>query len=138
MTKICSKCKVEKQLTDFTKRYDRAIGVRPHCKECQRKIDAKKRTTDKGKSKYRNSSWKKQGINITYEEYKVKYEAVKGCCEICKTHLPSLCVDHNHSTGEIRGLLCTACNLGIEKFKETTSIITNAIYYLDKYGAKYE
>ena len=138
MTKICSKCKVEKPLKEFSKRYDRAIGVRSNCKECQRKIDAYKRTTDKGKSKYRSSSWKRQGINITYNEYKVKYEVVKGCCEICNKQLPSLCVDHNHSTGKIRGLLCTACNLGIEKFQESVSVLNSAVSYLEKYGVKHE
>lgn len=138
LTKICSKCKVEKELSEYTKRYDRASGVRPHCKECQRKIDAYKRTTEKGKAKYRNSSWKQQGINITYEEYKIKYEKVKGYCEICNKQFPSLCVDHNHTTGEIRGLLCTSCNLGIEQFKETQSMLYNAIDYLNKYGVKHE
>ena len=138
LSKICSKCKVDKELSEYTKRYDRAVGVRPHCKECQRKTDAQKRTTDKGKATYRNRSWKQQGIDITYEEYKVKYEEVKGHCEICNKQFPSLCVDHNHKTGKIRGLLCTSCNLGIEQFKETNSILYSAISYLDKYGVRHE
>jgi len=94
--------------------------------------------TDNGKRKYRNSNWKQKGINITYEEYKEKYVRLGGCCEICKEQLPSLCVDHNHTTGQIRGLLCTPCNLAIEHLKESTNILMNAIDYLNKYGTKHE
>ena len=136
--KVCSRCKIEKDETNFQKRKDRPIGLRPWCRDCQRNIDREDRKTDNGKRKYRNSNWKQKGINITYEEYKEKYVRLGGCCEICKEQLPSLCVDHNHTTGQIRGLLCTPCNLAIEHLKESTNILMNAIDYLYKYGTKHE
>ena len=135
-SKVCSKCKVDKALDQFAKRYDRPIGVRPWCRECQRKIDAEKRKTDAGKKKYRTQLWKQSGIDITYEEYKEKYEALAGCCEICNEQYPSLCVDHNHDTGEIRGLLCTSCNLAIEHLKESVENMNNAITYIEYYGGR--
>jgi hypothetical protein len=135
-SKVCSKCKVDKSIDQFTKRYDRPIGVRPWCRECQRSIDAKSRETDKGKKKYRKQIWKKAGIDITYEQYKEKYQALEGKCEICYDQLPSLCVDHNHATGEVRGLLCTPCNLAIENLKESPEIMSNAIKYIKKYGGR--
>ena len=135
-TKVCTICKVEKDVSDFTKRYDRPIGVRPNCKECQRVIDAKRRGTEKGKEKYRNKNWKKQGIDIDYQQYKVMYEDVKGCCQICSEQYPVLCVDHNHATGEIRGLLCTACNLALENFKESVNVMKNGISYLERFGER--
>ena len=133
-SKVCSKCKIEKPKSEFQKRHDRPIGVRPRCRDCQRKVDAEYRLTDRGKRKYRTSQWRQSNIDISYDEYKEKYKLLEGCCEICKEQLPSLCVDHNHATGEIRGLLCTTCNLALEHLKESHKIMNNAIKYIKKYG----
>jgi len=78
--------------------------------------------------------WKKSGIDITYEEYKKRYDRLEGCCEICKEEFDALCVDHNHSTGKIRGLICTPCNLAIDHLKESPDIMNNAIDYIKFYG----
>lgn len=136
LSKVCSRCDVEKPTSEFSKRYDRPVGVRPWCRECQRKMDIEKRKTDAGKKKYRTQLWRQAGVNISYEQYKEKFNLVQGCCEICNTAFPSLCVDHNHETSEIRGLLCTPCNLAIEHLKESTEIMNNAIKYLNKYGGR--
>lgn len=133
-TKVCTGCKIDKPKTEYPKRHDRPSGVRPKCTECQRRIDGKRRKTEAGKKSCRSKSWKIQGVNITYEEYLEKYQKLDGCCEICNIKLDSLCVDHNHETGNIRGLLCTACNLGIEHFKESEQNMKNAINYLAVYG----
>ena len=135
-SKVCSKCNIEKDASLFQKRYDRPVGIRPWCKECQKKIDTEHRKTDAGKKKYRKQLWKKSGIDITYEEYKERYEKLDGKCEICNDQLPALCVDHNHKTGEVRGLLCTPCNLAIEHLKESIEIMNNAVEYIKKYGGK--
>jgi len=136
MSKVCSACGIDKPFSEYTKRYDRPVGVRPRCKECQRKVDANIRLTDAGKKKYRKQLWRKSGIEITYEEYKERYEAIEGKCEICDEQFPSLCVDHNHETGEVRGLLCTPCNLAIEHLKESSNIMKKAIEYIENYGGR--
>ncbi len=55
---------------------------------------------------------KKYGITI--EQYNELLEKQDHCCAICDKHenefKTRLAVDHNHETGEIRGLLCTYCN----------------------------
>jgi hypothetical protein len=69
-------------------------------------------------------------------------QQVNGCCEICgvaqhsEEHPKWLCVDHNHTTGEPRGLLCSNCNLGIGQFKERTDLMLEAIKYLNERGIK--
>jgi hypothetical protein len=58
---------------------------------------------------------KKYGIS--YQTYLKLKESQNGCCAICGKHesiLPkALCVEHNHLTGRVRGLVCTWCNMGL-------------------------
>ena len=58
------------------------------------------------------------------------------CCAICKKHQDEfdrrLAIDHDHSTGEIRGLLCSNCNASIGYALDDISILQNAISYLSK------
>ena len=60
-------------------------------------------------------------------------------CLICGTPLQEKrrCIDHNHKTGEVRGILCVRCNTGLA-YIEDTNFSTEAIKYLqrDGYGKK--
>lgn len=63
-----------------------------------------------------------------------------GVCAICgnpegaidpRTGEPNyLSVDHNHETGEVRGLLCNNCNNGLGRFRDNPNILQAAIEYL--------
>lgn len=67
-------------------------------------------------------------------EYNDMFIKQKGRCAICNTHQVflkrSLSVDHCHTTGKVRGLLCGSCNSAIGLLKENTKTIENAIKYL--------
>jgi hypothetical protein len=85
----------------------RKIYMKTYMKEYKRK----------DKEKYANSMRKffyKRDYNITIEEYNEMFDDQKGCCKICGRHQSEfkqrLCVDHDHKTGKIRGLLCHTCN----------------------------
>jgi hypothetical protein len=60
-----------------------------------------------------------------------------GVCAICGTDTPkgkgNFHVDHCHSTGAVRGLLCHDCNTGLGKFKDDTAQLQKAISYLNSY-----
>jgi hypothetical protein len=74
---------------------------------------------------------------VTREQLKAMNEACGGLCEICRqpnenTQQKRLVVDHDHLTGVVRGLLCTACNTGLGVFKDNELLLAKAIMYLRK------
>lgn len=77
-------------------------------------------------------------FGISHAEYAELHQGQGGVCAICKKpetatrngKVKSLAVDHCHSTGRIRGLLCADCNTGIGKLKEDKNIFLAAIQYL--------
>lgn len=73
---------------------------------------------------------------ISIEDYNNLFESQKGCCAICGEHQAnlktSLSVDHNHITGEVRGLLCKPCNMAIGIFKDDIQIAIAAVDYLKR------
>lgn len=64
-------------------------------------------------SRYMSTSLKSR-YGITLDDYNDMFDKQKGKCDICKTHQMKLnrklCVDHCHTTGKVRGLLCNRCN----------------------------
>ena len=84
----------------------------------------------------------KTRFGISLEDYQRMFEAQNGVCAICgseetgknRGHNISLAVDHNHKTGEIRGLLCSKCNQGIGCLRvddeSGTDILLSVISYL--------
>lgn len=80
----------------------------------------------------------KKNYGMTLEEYNHMVESCNNQCQICG-HTPDgskldtrLCVDHNHETGEVRGLICRRCNLMLGYAIDNPEILTNAIKYLLK------
>ncbi len=68
---------------------------------------------------------------ITLADVEAMTEAQGGLCKICRIPQErTLCVDHDHKTGRVRGLLCFACNRGIGSLRDNTSILHASIRYL--------
>ena len=92
------------------------------------------------------NSYLKKRYDISLAEYTVMAVAQGNICAICKKpetemrngNVKALSVDHNHTTGENRELLCTACNKMIGLACEDVSILQNAINYLNKHTANDE
>jgi hypothetical protein len=70
---------------------------------------------------------------ITKEQFDEMAEAHGFACLICGQRPVLLSVDHCHVTGIVRGLLCDPCNNGLSRFRDNTSVMRNAILYLEKF-----
>jgi hypothetical protein len=68
--------------------------------------------------------------NLTPEEFESMAAALGGRCAICRTAPERLVVDHDHTTGRVRGLLCDGCNTGLGKFADSPERLRAAIDYL--------
>jgi hypothetical protein len=68
---------------------------------------------------------------LTEDQYLEMVDKRNGKCDICDVvYTKTLNVDHNHKTGEVRGLLCNNCNRGLGHLKDSIEILESAIYYL--------
>lgn len=89
-----------------------------------------------------NNEYKKR-YGITLEDYNRMYEEQNGACDICKQpetrvdhrtkKVSRLAVDHNHTTGKVRSLLCHNCNVSLGGFKDDQNLLWKAIEYLMKH-----
>lgn len=75
----------------------------------------------------------KRKYGITLDEYNDMLKTQNGKCAICHEEKnETLCVDHDHKTGKVRGLLCTHCNHVVGFAKDNIKILDETIKYLDK------
>ena len=142
--KQCNKCHISKKLNEFNKDKSTCDGYYRACKPCAKQIPANKKenTSRRAKVYYQQDKQRAKGYNltrlygITLEEYNQMLIMQNNCCAICKqqfdnnTRATTPCVDHSHSSGNIRALLCGHCNKAIGLLREDTTIFESAIKYL--------
>lgn len=74
---------------------------------------------------------KKYGLTLDqYDELSIQQGDVCALCGNVNKNGKRLFVDHNHKTGQVRGLLCNNCNSGLGFFRDNPQILANAIEYL--------
>lgn len=117
-SKLCYKCKNEKPLNEFNRsQYDKD-GFRNICRNC------------------RNTH--RTAVRRVQRTYDLLLQNQNGCCAICgtteKENGQRLAVDHNHTTLQVRALLCRHCNRGLGAFKDNESLMSRAIEYLQEWG----
>lgn len=151
-TKVCRRCGEEKQLEDFYNKCDRkgGDGKSSYCKECdsmissmrkQKRLEANPELREKYNKKTRE--WKsvhgdkrcqsnslKRNYGITAPQRDLILTHQGGTCAICGCIPEPPCVDHDHTTGQVRGILCHSCNMAIGLLKDNPSILTKAAAYL--------
>lgn len=154
MQKKCSHCKILRDLSEFHKRWNGKDGLNAECKWCfqkrykefppERKLrlrtkarEWQKRNPERVAAKARKC-WLKNKYGLTLQQYADMLKAQNYCCAICfipeEELVKGLAVDHDHSSGKIRGLLCGGCNTAIGRFRDDTIILARAIRYINRYA----
>lgn len=116
-TKVCTRCSTPKPLDYFHKSRQHKTGLHPWCRDCRRVSTRERWLRDPElMRKLHRERQVKHRYGITQDEYLRLFEKQQGRCAICGGTEPRcngarLCVDHDHATGKVRGLLCTPCNL---------------------------
>lgn len=117
-------------MSDFNKSRAAKDGRQAYCRPCSHVATSE--------------WWKQSGPYVRQQRRERQYKMARGelyalhrkqngRCAICRTELGSGSaqhVDHCHDTGQVRGLLCRACNLGIGHFYDDPVRISAALEYL--------
>lgn len=134
--KTCPNCSVEKPLTDYWKGQSSCI----ECMKWKQKNYWNSRTPKK-----RLEQHLKYKYGIEPETFLAAWDEQEGKCAICKDALPDLltydnrrrgyAIDHNHNTGEFRGILCIMCNTLLGMANDDTDVLQKAVEYLKTNGS---
>lgn len=152
--KTCGRCRQLKLLAEFFRARDRKDGYRPYCKkcdtnairECRQRNPERYQQLDKLRKKRFRSKHPTAQMDYHFRScYGISFAQVesmraeqKGLCAICK--LPPrgrmgkgvLQVDHNHTTGKVRRLICDPCNRGLGNFNDDPERLRKAAQYLEE------
>ena len=71
-------------------------------------------------------------FGITEQDYRQMVIAQDGKCAICETEDSNLCVDHCHSTGVVRGLLCRRCNGFLGYLEKRDGLLNKIAEYINR------
>lgn len=117
-TKKCSRCKLIKPIRGF---YKWALGhdnLQNWCRSC-----AKEQNLIKSLNKF----------DLSLDEYDQLQKDQNRLCGICFVEEgKTLCIDHDHITNKVRGLLCSKCNRGLGLLGDSIESIKSTLKYLEK------
>lgn len=160
-SKECNKCAYTRSISYFSKDKTKKDGYHSICKFCQKETKALRteeykvvRKAHYEKNKEQSSAYHKaknampevkaklkekhlkKTYNLSLTELEFLKVQQKYKCAICGTHeddcsRKTLFVDHNHDTGEVRGLLCSQCNSAIGLMYDNSETLRKAAKYLD-------
>ncbi len=123
----CAQCGVYKPLSEFHTHRSCRYGVEPTCKTCR--LEKRRQYSRDHPDRVRNTDLQTR-YGITLEQYHAMVAAQAGQCAICDKVEKKLVVDHNHATGQVRGLLCHLCNTMIGCARENINVLARAAAYL--------
>jgi len=136
-TRLCSACKEQKPIQVFATMGAKRAGYRNSiCTPCRTISNRRRREAEPDLvTKLRRRSRLKTQYGISVEQYGEILASQGNVCAICTSKEPGsrmkhFPIDHCHTTGVIRGLLCTKCNRGLGLFNDNTDRMERAVKYL--------
>ena len=148
----CTQCGKKMEVDNFYRSRNSKKGFVAPCKKCvlKRHKDNQGTSEERGRvNKWRKSAKGlvscyradvKKAYGVSLERLRGMMDSQLGCCNICGESLivpespKAYSIDHNHKTGEVRGLLCNQCNLGLGQFKDNPYLLIKAAEYLSEVG----
>jgi hypothetical protein len=112
----CAACGEIKPKDSFALSAGQATGRNCYCKPCN--------------NVKQSESWFRRKYGLTKQALAELIDSQGGFCAICR-HRPALHVDHDHLTGEVRGVLCFPCNAALGHFKDRIDLLARAARYLE-------
>jgi len=140
-TKRCTVCEQEVPVELFYKRAASEDNLAYRCKPCDKLAGQKYRKLNKEKDR-QSRKWERvrRLYGLTEASYLNLWEAQGGKCKVCSQALKEgwtknhdkhrAVVDHCHTTGKVRGLLCTMCNKGVGLLGDNSEGLYKAYEYL--------
>lgn len=114
---LCGNCKIVKSVDHFYFRPDQQL-YNYLCISCRAAAQRRRAL--------------KRRYNLTPTEVELLVDRQQNLCAICSVSFDetTMNIDHNHKTGEIRGLLCNSCNMALGSFRDDIQLLHNAVMYL--------
>lgn len=140
--RTCPKCSETKPSGHFNKH-------KRQCKECRAAVQRDYVERNRDVVNERSRSWQERTghsrrrhlselYGISPEQYDSLLASQGNLCGICRGETIGRdgrlgAVDHSHVTNEIRGVLCTRCNVGIAQFRDNPDFLRAALAYLARF-----
>lgn len=133
--KTCTVCGRSLPLSSFAKKRK---GLQPKCRECSNRHNREWYAANREARRVHDRAYNlRKAYGLTLEAFDQLWSRAEGRCETCGGQLRpgrnGHAVDHDHSTGEVRGLLCPSCNLAIGKMRDDPAIARRIASYLERF-----
>ena len=129
---ICTKCRQDKTPSDFTPSQVKANGRHSWCRACVADAQRRRRLEGRVSPEMRRAQNLKSRYGISAGDFERMKSGQGDVCAICRepfSRQPH--VDHDHSTGAVRGILCHRCNVRLP-FVEDAAFRAAALAYLER------
>jgi hypothetical protein len=133
--KRCIRCGELKRPSEFFSKSDTKDRLSSYCRACHKSYKRENYNANVIKGYHLKRVYK-----ITLEDYRGMYQEQGGVCAICRQPetdidaknglVRDLAVDHNHRTGQVRGLLCRRCNQVVGLLNEDRNLLLQMIDYI--------
>ena len=139
--RVCRKCGLTKPVAEFRPIAHNVNGRLRVCMTCESTYQKRWRDSAEGWPEHMQAIARLERYGITIEQYDTLFAEQHGLCAICgepqqakRSSIRNLDVDHDHLTGQVRGLLCNHCNAAIAHAQHDPRILAAAIAYLERWS----